>query len=104
MKRFLLFILLCFAYNLNAQNVGINSTGNTPDNSAGLDIEFSNKGLLIPRVTLQSTSDIITITTPALSLIVYNSNSGIIGVGAAGTGFLLLEWHPLGKISRFYRQ
>lgn len=57
----------------NAQNVGINSTGSTPDATAGLDVDFSNKGLLIPRVALTATNAAGPITTPTTSLLVYNN-------------------------------
>lgn len=60
-----------------AQNVGISPTGVAPNTSAGLDINFSNKGLLIPRVSLISTTDVATIPTPANSLLVYNTNAGM---------------------------
>jgi hypothetical protein len=56
-----------------AQNVGINSSGATPDATAGLDIDFSNKGLLIPRVALTATNAAGPITTPTTSLLVYNT-------------------------------
>ncbi|MFN7014613.1 MAG: hypothetical protein ACK4ON_10135, partial [Bacteroidia bacterium] len=56
-----------------AQNVGINATGVAPDNSAMLDIDASNKGLLIPRVALSGTNDVTTISSPATSLLVYNT-------------------------------
>ena len=36
----------------SSQNVGINSTGAAPNAMAGLDIDITGKGLLIPRVTL----------------------------------------------------
>ena len=62
-----------------AQNVGINTTGALPDNSAGLDIDFTNKGLLVPRVSLTSTIDVTTIPTPATSLLVYNTNVAMTG-------------------------
>lgn len=35
-----------------AQNVGINGTGAVPNAVAGLDVDYTDKGLLIPRVTL----------------------------------------------------
>jgi len=35
-----------------AQNVGINGTGSVPNVVAGLDVDYTDKGLLIPRVTL----------------------------------------------------
>lgn len=62
-----------------SQNVGISAAGAPADNSAGLDVNFTNKGLLIPRVNLTSTTDIATITTPATSLLVYNINAGMVG-------------------------
>lgn len=58
---------------LSAQNVGINATGAAPNTSAMLDVDATNKGLLIPRVALTSTADVTTITTPATSLLVYNT-------------------------------
>lgn len=72
-KLVLLFIAVLFTYNLNAQNVGINSTGATPDATAGLDVSFTNKGLLIPRVALTATNAAGPITTPTTSLLVYNN-------------------------------
>ena len=58
---------------LQAQNVGVNATGSTPNISAGFDVDFNNKGLLIPRIALTSTGDVATIATPATSLLVYNT-------------------------------
>lgn len=67
---------------LNAQNVGIGSTVFTPDASAGLEIKFTDKGLLIPRVALTSSTDQTTIPSPATSLLVYNLGTG--GLSPAG--------------------
>jgi hypothetical protein len=64
--------IFCFSKTY-AQNVGINSSGATPDATAGLDIDFSNKGLLIPRVALTATNAAGPITTPTTSLLVYNT-------------------------------
>ena len=72
---------------LHAQNIGINADGFDPDDSAILDVYATNKGLLIPRVSLSSTTDVTTITTPATSLLVYNTNAAITGTGANGEGF-----------------
>ena len=48
----------------------------TPNNSAQLDIVASNKGILIPRVSLQSNTDTSTITSGNIeSLLVYNTNT-----------------------------
>jgi hypothetical protein len=59
--------------SINAQNIGINSTGAPPNNSAGLDVDFTNKGLLIPRVALTARNNPAPITGPANSLLVYNT-------------------------------
>lgn len=40
-----------------------------------LDVASSNKGVLIPRVSLTSTADISTIVSPATSLLVYNTST-----------------------------
>ncbi len=57
-----------------AQNVGISATsGFTPDASAGLDISYTNKGLLVPRVALTATNAAGPIASPAVSLLVYNT-------------------------------
>jgi hypothetical protein len=61
-------------------NIGINTS--TPDASALLHINASNKGVLIPSVALTSTSDATTVPTPAYSLLVYNTGSG--GLTPAG--------------------
>jgi len=58
-----------------SQNVGINSDGSAPNASAGLDVSFTNKGLLIPRVALTSTTDVTTISSPATSLLIYNTST-----------------------------
>ncbi len=74
-KFLVLFIssMLLINVQMYAQNVGINSDGSTPNASAMLDIKSSDKGLLIPRVALTSTSSASPITSPATSLLVYNT-------------------------------
>ena len=69
------FFLLLVVNSLLAQNVGINGTGASPDNSAMLDINSSNSGLLIPRVALTSSTDGTTVSSPATSLMIYNTNT-----------------------------
>lgn len=66
-------------------NVGINSTGALPHASAGLDVNYTNKGVLIPRVNLTSINDVATIPGPANSLLVYNTNAAI--TGGCGVGY-----------------
>ncbi|MBW6482179.1 MAG: tail fiber domain-containing protein [Vicingaceae bacterium] len=82
-KIFLALGLISFTAIGFAQNVGINTTGALPNASAGLDVNFTNKGLLVPRVTLTSTTDVVTIPAPATSLLVYNTNAAMTG-GAVG--------------------
>lgn len=68
------FTLLFFLITIQigtAQNVGINTDGATPDNSAMLDIKSTNKGLLIPRMT---TAQRDVITSPAAGLMIYNTS------------------------------
>jgi hypothetical protein len=85
-KTCLLLLSLIFtSVNVSAQNVGINATGATPDVSAMLDITNANKGLLIPRVSLSSSTDALTIATPATSLLVYNNNASM--TNGQGVGY-----------------
>lgn len=83
----LLAITLFLSSTVFAQNVGISAEGTNPDNSAILDISSSNKGILIPRIALISTTDAATIASPANGLILFNTNAGITGTGANGIGF-----------------
>jgi hypothetical protein len=83
MKKIHFLVVLLFISFCPYAQVSINTTGANPSSSAMLDISSSNKGLLIPRVALQSTADNTTIPYPATSLLVYNTNAGILG----GTGF-----------------
>ena len=71
MKKFILGCLLFFMGVANAQNVGINTSGSTPDESAALDIDFDNKGLLIPRMT-EAQRDAIT--SPATALRIFQTD------------------------------
>ena len=84
MKKLLLICcILISTTKIDAQNVGINGTAAVPDPSAMLDVAATNKGLLIPRVALTSTTDIVTIPSPLTSLLVYNTNAAMTG-GAIG--------------------
>jgi hypothetical protein len=56
-----------------SQSVGINTS--TPNPSAALDIQSPNKGILIPRVALQSPTDVATVPNPVEGLMVFNTNS-----------------------------
>ncbi len=80
---------LLFSNQVSAQGVSINGTGTgtAPDASAILDLNVSGitpkKGFLAPRVALTGSGDASTITSPATSLIVYNTATG----GGVSPGF-----------------
>jgi hypothetical protein len=85
MSRILILVTLMLLYiSINAQNIGINETGNPPHPSAMLDIVSPDKGILIPRLP-----DHTAIAAPAQGLLVYNST---------GNGFWYwdgTQWLPL---------
>lgn len=62
---------------LHAQNIGINANGGAPHASAILDVRSPNKGFLLPRISLTTDTDITTVSNPLLSLLVYNTNTGL---------------------------
>ncbi|NPA34746.1 MAG: hypothetical protein GXO48_07465 [Chlorobi bacterium] len=64
---------LLIASHMNAQQIGIGTT--TPHPSAALEINSANQGILIPRVALQGPKDSLTIPSPAVSLLVYNTGT-----------------------------
>src|SRR5690606_11802537 len=74
MKNYYLFIMLFIcAFSLNAQ-VGIGTMD--PHESAEFDVTSSDKGILIPRISLISlTSSSPIATTPEESLVVYNTTT-----------------------------
>lgn len=66
--------IICFIYTETsmAQNVGIGTL--SPDASALLDLKSSNKGFLLPQVSLTSFVDGATIPLPAIGLMVFHTN------------------------------
>jgi hypothetical protein len=68
----LLFTLLCAATLTQAQ-VGIGTT--SPATSSVLDVSSTTKGVLLPQVALTGVNDASTITTPAASLLVWNTGA-----------------------------
>ncbi|MCX8143613.1 MAG: hypothetical protein N3F62_05060 [Bacteroidia bacterium] len=86
MKKLVLLVnVFAFLFNAQSQNVAINATGALPHASAGLDVSYPNKGVLIPRVNLTSINDVVTIPGAANSLLVYNTNAAI--TGGCGVGY-----------------
>ncbi len=81
-KVLLIVAAIALLSNNSKAQIGINTTGNVPHSSAALDVDFPNKGLLVPRVALTSETDVTTIPSPAISLLVYNTNASLpYGVG-----------------------
>ncbi len=75
-KTFLLTVILFLSSVLNNSfaQVGIGTT--TPNSSAQLEIKANNKGLLIPQVSLQSTTDAVTISNGNVTgLTVFNTST-----------------------------
>jgi len=61
-------------------NVGIGTS--SPNSSALLDLNSSNKGILFPKVNLSGVNDATTITSPSTGLVIYNTNTSLVnGVG-----------------------
>ena len=89
MKKIILLpiIAILFFSSSSAQSVGINNDGSAPNPSSMLDVKHPNKGLLVPRVMLTGTGDITTITSPATSLLVYNTATNGAGAAAVTPGY-----------------
>ena len=88
-------LLSLFAITTNAQ-VGIGTT--TPNASSNLDIVSTNRGLLIPRIVLTATNVAAPITTPATSLLIYNTATAGAGLTAVTPGYYYwsgLQWERL---------
>lgn len=69
-KYYFLFFFIPF---VSFSQVGINTT--VPDASSMLDISADDKGLLIPRVALEGISDAVTISEPAVGLLVFKPDN-----------------------------
>jgi len=93
MKKITFTVIVACNTIINAQNIGISSTGSVPNGGAGLDVNFSDKGLLISRVSL---SDVSVYNPPITgggsskptSMLVYNTNTAVVG----GNGEVFYYW------------
>jgi len=69
-----LIIFLVFSITTFSQNVGISPSGSIPSNpAAGLDVNFPDKGLLLPRVALTGTTSFSPLTAHVAGMVVYNT-------------------------------
>lgn len=64
-------ILVGYAPTSLGQNVGINSDGSIPDNSAMLDVKSTGKGFLVPRMTQAQRNSI---SSPATGLLIFQTD------------------------------
>ena len=91
----LLILLLTLVCTIGFSQVGIGTTN--PDPSSALDITSTDKGMLVPRVSLVNVTNATTpIASPAESLLVWNTNATV--VGGSGVGFYYFRsgnWIPL---------
>jgi len=108
--------IITTAFSAQSQSVGINATGAIPHSSSILDMNTGNtysspngKGILPPNVPLTGITDAVTVTSPAISLLVYNTATANIGILAVvpgyyywnGTQWVALggsDWHTLGNL------
>lgn len=71
-KITLIFLVFICNLEITKAQIGIGTT--SPEPSSVLDISSSDKGVLIPRVSLTSTNVALPITNPVNGLMVYNAN------------------------------
>jgi hypothetical protein len=86
--KFSIFVCVLIYLNLLttfAQGVGINTDGSSPDGSALLDIKATDKGILLPRISLIDVTNPSPVASPAIGLLIYNTNPTV--TGGSGTGF-----------------
>jgi len=92
---FILLLLAAGSISVHAQQ-GFGT--NSPHPSAVVDMKSDNKGVLLPRVALQSTTDVITVPNPADHLVVFNTaivaTTGTVGGVTPG----LYYWDNLARI------
>jgi hypothetical protein len=90
-----LMILIVFSITGFSQNVGISSTGSVPANkAAGLDINFADKGLLMPRIALTGTTSFSPLASHVAGMVVYNLATN----GDVAPGYYFndgAKWNPI---------
>lgn len=111
MKKLLLIGVFFFSMiGVMTAQVGVSTT--LPNTSAALDIDVSSlvskKGLLLPRVSLLNNTDVVTIPSPAVGLMVYNlSNNGVGNAAVAANMFYYwdgVQWTNLTNLSEVKRE
>ena len=95
MKKVILWVFLLIS-GLTFAQVGVGTEN--PESSAMFQVESSNKGVLITRVTLSGTNDTTTIAIPTEGLLIYNTATASFGDTAVSPGFYYFngtEWKRL---------
>lgn len=87
MRATIVFVFIWLLLSSTFAQVAINTTGNPPHSSAALDIQFNNRGMRIPNVSLTSAIDNTTIPSPVLSLLVYNTSTSGTGNNQVTPGY-----------------
>jgi hypothetical protein len=87
--HFVFILILLQLSNLFSQNIGIGESSFTPEQSSILEIKSDNKGLLIPRLTIEQRD---AIDNPAVGLIIFNLDCGNINYYFNNT------WVELGSV------
>lgn len=73
MKQFISLVFLYFMiHGAYAQGVSVSPSGTPADPSAAMDVNYVDKGLLVPRVSLTATTSPSPVMAPATSLLVFN--------------------------------
>lgn len=89
--------LTFFAQQISYSQIGINTT--SPDPSSMLDINASDKGLLIPRISLLdvATTSLDGTNTAATGLMIYNTNASV--TGGSGIGYYMFNGTSWEKVT-----
>lgn len=101
-RSFVTFTFLLFTFTSFAQ-IAVNTTGAAPHASAAFDIDFTDKGLLIPRMTEAQKNAILA---PATGLLIYQTDSSSGFYYFDGTAWVLLatggssQWEDAGIYKR----
>ena len=87
MKTTVFFLMTLMPITLLAQGVRIGPNPAPADSSAGLDVDFTDRGLLPPRMTTQQRNAILN---PAAGLLVYNMSTKCLELNLPQGG-----WQPV---------
>jgi hypothetical protein len=94
MKNIILLFSILWIVQSSHSQVGIGTTN--PDASSVLDISSTDKGILVPRVSLSNVTNTMIdgTNTAATGLLIYNTNASVTGGNGVGFYFLMEQ---LGK-------